>query len=79
MDSITTETLKGRHVRKLSSVSSEASETLDTDIGTPSKRTTRRSFITAALGTPTRASTRATRYDCCSVLFVQCICFYLAE
>ncbi|XP_032684421.1 dentin sialophosphoprotein-like isoform X2 [Odontomachus brunneus] len=59
MDSITTETLKGRRVRK-SSISSEASEILDTDIGTPSKRITRRSFITATLGTPTRASTRAT-------------------
>ncbi|XP_011151878.1 protein PFC0760c isoform X2 [Harpegnathos saltator] len=56
MDSITTETLRGR-LRK-PSISSETSEVIDIDIETPSKRLTRRSLANTAPSTPTKVSAR---------------------
>lgn len=62
MDSITTDILKERRIRK-PSVSSEASEIINVEAITPSKRITRRSLVTTTPSSPTRASTRAARYD----------------
>ncbi|XP_014484391.1 PREDICTED: calponin homology domain-containing protein DDB_G0272472-like isoform X2 [Dinoponera quadriceps] len=57
MDSVTTETLRGRRTRK-PSISSENSEIIDVETVTPSKRITRRSLTTVTSSTPTRASAR---------------------
>lgn len=62
MDSISTETSRGRRTRK-PSISSDTSEIVDVEIMTPSKRITRRSLVTTTPNTPTRASTRAARYN----------------
>lgn len=74
MDSLNTEIRKGRGVRKVS-ISSETSENVDIDVGTPTKRTTRRSFTATTFNTPTRSSTRVARYDSCICIIIYLLLF----